>query len=85
MKKPTSKPKPTPVEPDETGMRAEYDFSQGVRGKYAKRFAKGTNLVLLEPDVAAAFGDGASVNRALRALLELAPKRRRAPVRGRPA
>ena len=81
MKKPSSQPKAAPVEPADDRMRAEYDFSAGVRGKYARRFAKGTNLVLLEPDVAAAFGDGASVNRALRALLEIAPVRR--PVRGR--
>lgn len=32
-------------------MRDEYDFSKGVRGKYAKRYANGTNVVLLEPDV----------------------------------
>ena len=47
-------------------MRAEYDFSRGVRGKYARRFAQGTNVVLLDPDVAAAFPDSAAVNRALR-------------------
>ncbi len=52
-------------------MRAEYDFSGGVRGKYAKRFAQGTNIVLLEPDVAKAFPDSESVNSALRALREL--------------
>jgi hypothetical protein len=57
-------------------MRAEYDFSKGVRSKYAARFAKGTNLVLLEPDVAAAFPTGAAVNRALRAILAVAPARR---------
>lgn len=51
-------------EPDE--MRAEYDFSGGVRGKYAHRYAEGTNVVVLDPDVAAAFPDAASVNRALR-------------------
>lgn len=49
-------------------MRAEYDFSGGVRGKYAERYANGTNVVLLDPDVAAVFRDQASVNRALRAL-----------------
>jgi hypothetical protein len=38
-------------------MRAEYDFSKGVRGKYADRFAKGTNIVVLDPDVAAVFSD----------------------------
>jgi len=47
-------------------MRAEYDFSRGVRGKYARRFAQGTNIVVLDPDVAAAFPDSAAVNRALR-------------------
>ena len=47
----------------------EYDFSGGVRGKYARRFAEGTNLVKLEPDVAKVFRDSASVNRALRRLV----------------
>jgi len=47
----------------------EYDFSGGVRGKYAGRFAAGTNLVKLEPDVAKVFRDSASVNRALRRLV----------------
>jgi hypothetical protein len=49
-------------------MRPEYDFSNGVRGKYAERYARGTNVVLLDPDVAEVFPDPASVNRALRAL-----------------
>jgi hypothetical protein len=56
-------------------MRAEYDFSElkgGVRGKYAERFRAGTNLVLLEPDVAQVFDDDASVNEALRSLIKLA-------------
>lgn len=85
MKKPSSKPTPAPLEPADDKMRAEYDFSKGVRGKYTKRFARGTNLVLLEPDVAAAFGDGASVNRALRTLLDLVPARRPVRARRRPA
>lgn len=46
-------------------MRAEYDFSNAVRGKYYGRFHAGSNLVLLEPDVSAAFPDAASVNQAL--------------------
>ncbi len=50
----------------------EYDFSQGVRGKYADRFSRGTNLVLLSPDVAAAFPDAESVNEALRVLVQVA-------------
>jgi hypothetical protein len=59
------KKKPDKVsEPDE--IRPEYDFRGGVRGKYARRYAEGTNVVVLDPDVAAAFPDAASVNRALR-------------------
>lgn len=57
-------------------MLAEYDFSQGTRGKYAKRYAEGTNVVVLAPDVAAAFPDAASVNEALRALLKIAKRSR---------
>ena len=49
-------------------MRSEYDFSGGARGKYADRFREGTNLVLLEPDVAKAFPSSAAVNDSLRAL-----------------
>ena len=44
-------------------MREEYDFSEGVRGKYADRFAKGSNVVVLDPDVAAAFKTPKSVNK----------------------
>ncbi len=53
-------------------MRAEYDFASmkgGVRGKYAARFRKGTNLVLLEPEIAEAFPSDAAVNEALRGVL----------------
>ena len=49
-------------------MRPEYDFSQGVRGKYIARLAKGANVVVLDNDVAAIFSGSASVNEALRAL-----------------
>jgi hypothetical protein len=52
-------------------MEQEYDFSTGQRGKYARHFAEGTNLVLLEGDVAAMFPDSRSVNRALRKLAEI--------------
>lgn len=61
----------------ERDMRAEYDFRGGVRGKYAVRYAEGTNVVLLEPDVAALFPDSRSVNDALRALVAIASRRRR--------
>lgn len=49
----------------------EYDFSGGVRGKYAGRYAQGTNVVCLEPDVARTFSTAQSVNKALRALAEI--------------
>jgi hypothetical protein len=58
-------------------LRAEYDLSKlkgGVRGKYAERYKEGTNLVLLEPDVAEVFPDDESVNRALRLLMEISEK-----------
>jgi hypothetical protein len=55
-------------------MRPEYDFSGGVRGKYVDRYRKGTNVVLLDPEVAAAFPDSESVNEALRALLTIATR-----------
>ena len=51
-------------------MRAEYDFSGGVRGKYAKAFARGSNVVVLEPDLVAEFPSASAVNRALRAYLK---------------
>ncbi len=49
-------------------MRAEYDFSPGERGKYAARFAEGSNVVVLAPDVAEVFGNAQAVNEALRLL-----------------
>lgn len=55
-------------------MRPEYDFSDGVRGKYAVQFRKGTTVVVLEPDVAQFFSDSAAVNDALRALVEIAKR-----------
>ncbi|HHT9125824.1 MAG TPA: hypothetical protein ACFYD6_08400 [Candidatus Brocadiia bacterium] len=50
----------------------EYDFSKGVRGKYAKRFATGSNIVVLSPDVAKVFPDSESVNEALRVFVKVA-------------
>jgi len=43
-------------------MREEYDFSNAVRGKYAERFAEGSNVIVLNPDVAEVFSDTAAVN-----------------------
>lgn len=67
MKKATTKAKATE-------MRAEYDFSGGVRGKYAADYQRGTNVVLLDPDLAGAFPDSKSVNDALRALVAIASR-----------
>jgi hypothetical protein len=53
-------------------MRDEYDFTNAVRGKYAKRFPTDVVMVMLEPDVAAAFPDAKSVNEALRVLIKAA-------------
>jgi len=58
-------------------MRSEYDFSKGVRGKYAERFREGTNVVVLAPEVAEMFPDSAAVNDALRALVAIAKRTRR--------
>jgi hypothetical protein len=55
-------------------MRDHYDFSAGVRGKYAARFAEGTNVIVLDPDVAKVFPDAEAVNRALRLLAASVPK-----------
>ena len=58
-------------------MLDEYDFSQGVVGKYAKKYAEGTNLVLLDPDVAKVFPDSEAVNQALRAIAQIIQQRSR--------
>jgi len=58
---------------EEDDLRPEYDFSQmksGVRGKYVERYREGTNLVLLDPDIAVAFPDAKAANDALRLLLQ---------------
>jgi len=56
-------------------MQEEYDFSKGVRGKYAARYAQGSNIVVLDPDIAEVFPDSESVNKALRAIAEIARER----------
>jgi hypothetical protein len=61
----------------EDELRPEYDFAQmgeGVRGKYVERYRSGTNLVLLDPDVARAFPNDAAVNEALRLLMQVAQR-----------
>ncbi|MGZ8218193.1 hypothetical protein [Methylomagnum sp.] len=56
----------------EDDLMPEYDFSQGIRGKHFQAYREGTNVVLLDEDIARVFKDSESVNRALRLLLDLA-------------
>jgi hypothetical protein len=61
----------------EDELRPEYDFAAmqgGVRGKYVQRYRSGTNLILLDPDIAKVFPTDASVNEALRLLLQIADR-----------
>jgi hypothetical protein len=60
---------------EDTDMRKEYDFSGGIRGKYYKRYMEGTNIVILDPDVAKIFPDSKIVNDTLRALARIAQKK----------
>jgi hypothetical protein len=59
---------------EEAPMRDVYDFSGGDRGKHYQAYRKGTNVVLLDPDMAEVFKDSATVNLALRKLAEVAPE-----------
>jgi hypothetical protein len=56
---------------NDPNMLEEYDFSKGIRGKYSKKYAEGTNVVVIESDVAKFFSDHDSVNQALRSLTEI--------------
>ena len=85
MKKKTNRKSASSRSWDRDTMRPEYDFSKGVRNKYAARLKPGSLLVVLDPDVAAAFGDAKAVNNALRALLGVAPARRTRSSRRRTA
>ena len=60
-----------------TDLLEEYDFSKGIRGKYAKRYAEGTNVVVIDPDVAKFFPDHDSVNQALRTLSEIIKRQKK--------
>ena len=62
-------------------MRAEYDFSGAVRGKYYERYKASTNVVVLDPDVSAVFPNAEAVNQALRVLASVARARVPAPKR----
>jgi len=56
-------------------MLEEYDFSGGIRGKYAVRYAQGTNIVAIDPDIIEYFPDNESVNNALRSLAAIIKRR----------
>jgi hypothetical protein len=58
-------------------MLEEYDFSTGIQGKYAKRYEEGTNVVVIDPDVAEFFPDHDSVNQALRSLTKIIKKQKK--------
>ena len=60
----------------EAEVAKEYNFKGGERGKYSQKYSEGTNLVVLSPDVAAAFPDSESVNEALRMLIKIAQQQR---------
>ena len=55
-------------------MREHYDFSGGVRGKYAARYGNGSNVVVLAPDVAEVLPDSIAVNEALRTLVRMSAR-----------
>lgn len=76
MKGPRQKERPE----DRDTMRPEYDFSDAVRGVTAARYSRGSNVVVIDPDVLDVFPDGPSVNEALRALAPVIRDRRRAGV-----
>lgn len=79
MKEKTTKAKRPKQARDE--MRAEYDFTGAVRGKYLKRLAQGSNVVALDPDVAAKFANSEAVNEALRNLLRVTEETERLTTR----
>ncbi len=62
---------------DKDILRPEYDFSKGVRGKHAAKYAEGTNVVVLEPDVARDFRTAEEVNETLRAVSKMLQQRRK--------
>lgn len=64
---------------NEPEMLEEYDFSKGIRGKYAQRYAEGSNIVIIDPDVAEVFPDSESVNEALRLLIKIAKQSKKHP------
>ena len=70
---------------DEDTMRPEYDFSKGVRGKHAARYAEGTNVMVIDPQVLDVFPDSDTVNQTLRALAPVLRQQRRTAAKRRSA
>jgi hypothetical protein len=56
-------------------MREEYDFTGGIRGKYAQRFSDGSNIIVLDPDVGKLFPDSKTVNELLRSIAKIAQQK----------
>ena len=65
------KNKQNPIPEPDDDLLDNYDFSNGIRGKYVERFREGSNVVVLSPDVAEVFTDSESVNKALRTLIKI--------------
>ena len=65
------KKKQTLIPETDDDLLDNYDFSNGIRGKYVERFREGSNVVVLSPDVAEVFTDSESVNKALRTLIKI--------------
>jgi len=64
---------------EESKMRVEYNFSRGKRGKYARRYARGANVIVLEPDVVEVFPNAAALNDSLRALAGIMRRQQKTP------
>ncbi len=79
MKKTSAKSTSRPPAVDADEIRPEYDWTNAVRNPYASRYAAGSNIVVLEPDVAAIFPNSASVNEALRSLASVMASRKAKP------
>lgn len=56
---------------EDQDMLEEYDFSKGIRGKYAERYNRGTNVIVIDPDVAEYFSDSKAINDALRSIIPI--------------
>ena len=72
-----TKARPRQSSRDRDTLRPEYDFSKAVRGVTAKRYSRGTNIVVVDPEVRDVFPDSVAVNQALRALAPVLRQRRR--------